>query len=71
MEAMECLKLTVQVLLLVASVGIRVQTDTVRVVEIYVAEHYCVPTLAHVRFIQLKALVTINISSTDDFVVDY
>jgi len=51
MEAMECLKLTVQVLLLVASVGIRVKTDTVRVVEIYVAEHYCVPTLAHVRFV--------------------
>ena len=67
---MECLKLTVQVLLLVAGVGISVQADTVRVVKIDVAEHNCVPALAHVGFIQKKALVTIDISSTDDFVID-
>jgi hypothetical protein len=60
---MECLELTVKVLLIVAGVHIGVQTHAVRVVEIKIPQRYCVPAHYHVRALQLDSLISVAVAN--------
>lgn len=59
---MECLELTVEVLLVVAGVYIGVQTHAVRVVEIQIPQRYCVAAHYHVRALQLDSLISVAVA---------
>ena len=70
MEAMESLKLTVEVLLFVTGVSVGVQTHSVGVVEVEITKLHGVPPFANMRFFQHQPLVLVKVSATEFLIVD-
>jgi hypothetical protein len=70
MEAMESLKLAVEVLLLVTGIGVGVQTDSVGVVEVEITKLHSVPPFANMSLFQHQPLVLVKVGATEFLIVD-
>ncbi len=65
METVECLKLTVQVLLLVTFINVGVKTNSVLVVEIEVAQLDGVPAKCNIRNLKFDLLIDENVVTAE------
>jgi hypothetical protein len=64
-ETVECLKLTVQVLLLVTFINVRVKTNSILVVKIEVAELNGVPAECNIRNLKFDLLIDENVVTAE------
>ena len=71
MEAVESLKLTIEVLLLVTGIGVSVQTDSVGVVEVEITKLHSVPPFANMSLFKHQALVLVDVISIELLIIDH
>ena len=69
-EAVESLKLRVQILLLISLVHIGVEPDTICAVFAKIAELHSIPSYQYMRLVQRDSLVLESISSGNNLVVN-